>query len=193
MNQDPEADCRATVRNRVTAMSAPNWNVEQPAVIFLREEITALFPEVAFHWAAEFNTDPANVHKERVNEHHRLHGVGGLKKRLKRFGTAKSEHWYGRAADIYLHVRNPLLKCIGDNIFAVFVANGVKLGMDEIIWNRQIWSIHVPTIHPYAQKEHHEDHVHVGFSSSGSQRKPRLLHDVLVSARTAVDAQFPCP
>ena len=166
-----------------------NWNQDQPAVEYLRQQITIYFPEVAFHWAAMTNVSSSRNAK-RVHETHRFHGVGGYVQRPTESG-AESLHASGRAADIYVKTQNALLKAIGDSIFSGFIANAAQLGLDHIIWNRQIWSTTHPTVQPYHGTKKHEDHVHVGFTVAGSQHRPTALVNVLQQAKAAVDAQFP--
>jgi hypothetical protein len=169
-----------------------SWDHDQPAVVYLREQITQFFPQVALHWAAMTNVDPKNAHKPRVNENNPQHGVGGYNVKLKESGDL-SDHSFGRAADIYVKIQNPLLKAIGDSLFAAFIANARQLGIDDVIWNRQIWSLAHPAIRPYPGHKHHEDHIHVSFTVHGSQLRPPILVTVLQQVRTAIDAQFPLP
>jgi hypothetical protein len=166
-----------------------NWNVDQPAVVYLRKLVVAQFPVIPYHWAAMTNVDPKNRKKKRVYETHPLQGVGGYNLRTTEHGNP-SDHAAGRAADIYVNTRNPLLNAIGEALFAGFIANASALGMEQLIWNGQIWSSARPYLHPYHGNETHDDHVHISFSRPGSQRKPPLLYNVLVQARNTVDAQF---
>jgi len=163
---------------------------DQAAVEYLRQQITIYFPEVAIHWAAMKNVDPARRNKPRVYETHRLGGVGGYVARTTEFGNT-SLHASGLAADIYVKIQNPLLKAIGDALFSGFVANAAQLGLEEIIWNRQIWSKAHPAIRPYNGTKKHEDHVHVGFTAAAGKLRPPILVNVLQQAKAAVDAQFP--
>ena len=165
------------------------WDHDQPAVGLLREQVTVYFPEVALNWAAMTNTDKHN-HGPRVRETHRLHGVGGYKPRSTEFGNP-SLHASGRAAHIYVNTRNPLLRAIGDGLFQGFIDNAIALGVDHVIWNGQIWSTDHPRILNYHGRERHEDHVHVGFTISGSQRRSLALVNMLQQIRSAVSRQFP--
>jgi hypothetical protein len=167
------------------------WDHEQPAVVFLREQVTIYLPEVALNWAAMTNTDK-HYHGPRVHETHRLHGVGGYKPRSTEFGNP-SLHSYGRAADIYVNTRNPLLRAIGDALFAGFIDNALALGVDHVIWNGQIWSAEHPRILHYHGKERHGDHVHVAFTVDGSQRRSPALVSLLKGISSDVDRQFPLP
>jgi|HubBroStandDraft_6_1064221.scaffolds.fasta_scaffold171569_3 hypothetical protein len=160
---------------------------DKPAVIYLRKAIFQYFPEVAFHWAAKFNV--AHPNAPRQNENHPSHGVGGFVNRNTEHGN-RSAHADGRAADIYVKIQNPLLKAIGDTLFARFISNAPALGVEEVIWNRQIWSKTVPRIHPYDGREKHEDHVHVAFTTASCQRQPVMLDAILKQARKDVDTQF---
>lgn len=97
-------------------------------------------------------------------------------------GTNKaSYHSEGRALDIGLLVSRPNEKVIGDALFRIFVNTSSDLGLEEIIWNRQIWSARKPTVHPYAGHSPHGDHVHLGFSRDASQKTAfphRLLMEI---------------
>jgi hypothetical protein len=163
---------------------------DQTAVIYLRQLITVNFPEVALHWAAAQNVDPSNRNAPRFRETHSLHGVGGYKNRTTEFGNP-SLHASGRAADIYVKTANPLLKAIGDQLFKGFTTQGPLIGLEEVIWNRQIWSRSHPTIQQYQGSKTHEDHVHVGFTRAGSQQRSPLLATIVQQAKAAVDALYP--
>jgi len=163
---------------------------DTPAVKYLREQIWIYFPEVAYHWAAMKNVGHDPAFKSRSRETHALHGVGGFKARTTASGGT-SLHASGRAADIYVKVENPLLKAMGDALFAGFVANAHQLGLDQIIWNRQTWTHGHPRITAYHGADPHVDHVHVGFTVAGSGRRPALLVSVLQRAKAKVATRYP--
>jgi hypothetical protein len=85
-------------------------------------------------------------------------------------GTNKqSLHAEGRALDIHLRLTRPTEKYIGDHLFKAFVDLARSLGLQEVIWNRQVWSTTKPRVHTYTGQNPHTDHVHVGFTRAGSQ------------------------
>jgi hypothetical protein len=86
-------------------------------------------------------------------------------------GTHKlSHHSEGRALDIGLRAFVQAEKTLGDKLFEVFVKYANPNDVDEIIWNRQIWSAQQPFIHHHHGINPHIDHIHVGFTRSGSQK-----------------------
>jgi hypothetical protein len=78
----------------------------------------------------------------------------------------------------------------GDELFSRFVANAPALGVEQIIWNKHIWSVHKPYVHPYRGKNPHTGHLHVGFSRVGSQNKPPLLITLVKEAADIADTSF---
>ena len=93
-----------------------------------------------------------------------------------------SAHAEGRALDIGLLVTRPGEKLIGDELFQLFIRNSIELGLDHVIWNRQIWSQVHPRPRPYLGQNPHTDHVHVAFTREGSQRTgfPRTILDIAI-------------
>lgn len=61
-----------------------------------------------------------------------------------RGGKSVSLHGEGRAVDYMLNAHKPAQKTIGDNIVQFFTAdnfaNAKRYGVQEVIWNRKIWS-----------------------------------------------------
>jgi len=172
---------------------AIDWRHDQPAVEFLRHCIEVCFPEVGLHHDAEMTVDPANWRAggaKKTYRNHPLRGVGGYVNRHNAMGGF-SAHSEGRAADIYVKIDNLYLKAIGDALFAGFVHNAENLGLEEVIWNRQIWSSAIPEIHAYQGARPHTDHVHVAFSRPDSQVRSELLLRVVQAAREDVIRQFP--
>jgi len=100
-----------------------------------------------------------------------------------------SLHSEGRALDIGLNIHNQTEKAIGDGLFQIFVDLAARLQLQEVIWNRQIWSTGSPAVHPYAGANPHTDHVHVGFTRPGSQvtQFPALLHLRIAQLRTGME------
>jgi hypothetical protein len=92
-------------------------------------------------------------------------------------GTAtKSAHAEGRALDIGLNARNLAEKAVGDGLFAALIRSARHSGIDNIIWNRQIWSRSHGGPRPWtgnypsgAKRNPHTDHIHVEWTHAGSQ------------------------
>jgi hypothetical protein len=88
----------------------------------------------------------------------------------------KSAHAEGRALDIGLRADLPGEKVIGDQLFRLLIESARKSGIDNIIWNRQIWSVSLGGPRPWvghyksgAAKNPHTDHLHVEWARDGSQ------------------------
>lgn len=122
----------------------PNWKGPQPGLISLRHLIHANLSIVR----------KMGIYADRF--------IAGT--------TTKSHHAEGRALDIYLSVFNKEEKAIGDQLVAAFIDCARSMDIDEVIWNREIWSPRRPMLRPYHGKRPHTDHVHVGFTRAGSQR-----------------------
>jgi hypothetical protein len=84
--------------------------------------------------------------------------------------TKPSLHAEGRAVDIYLSAFVAREKALADQLFAAFIDCAASMGLEEVIWNRQIWSRTRRVVHPYTGVKPHIDHVHVGFTRPGSQQ-----------------------
>lgn len=82
----------------------------------------------------------------------------------------KSLHAEGRALDIGLDVTNASDKLVADRLFDAFIDSAVEIGLQEIIWNRQIWSSAKPSVHVYTGHDPHTGHIHVGFTREASQQ-----------------------
>ncbi len=105
-------------------------------------------------------------------------------------GTHTLSHYAeGRALDIGLFVSRPGEKLVGDGLFKVFVDLATDLGLDEVIWNRQISSSRHPTIHHYSGVNPHTNHIHVGFTRDASQRTtfPSLFMVRIAILRTGLE------
>lgn len=167
-----------------------NWNKDQPATGFIRQLVYQYFPAVSIHRDVELTLEP---HARKVVRNHPMKGVGGYKQRTTEHGGF-SLHSEGRAADIYVIVKNAYLKKFGDELFWRFVTFAQALGLEEVIWNRQEWMARHPTVRPRAaSSDQHTDHLHVGFSRSGSQNQLPLLETLVREAAEATDAAFPSP
>ena len=73
-------------------------------------------------------------------------------------------------------------KFLGDQLFQLFIQNAAELGLDHVIWDRQIWSAQRGGPRPYTGVSPHTDHVHVAFTRDVSQRTnfPRTSLDIAI-------------
>jgi hypothetical protein len=123
--------------------AAHQWNGPQPAPRALWNLVNANFPQTRFDGIY----NPRNI-----------------------AGTnTPSLHAEGRALDIGLSINVPIEKTIGDQLFDMFIDLAGDMGLQEIIWNREIWSIQRPVKHPYTGHDPHTGHIHVGFTRDASQ------------------------
>jgi hypothetical protein len=136
-----------------------NWNQDQPIVKYLRRWVPAIFPVI------HQNHPPGR-------------GVGGYVARATAMGTP-SAHAEGRAADIYLDANDVTQRQIGDGLFELFKTWHMELGVDNVIWNRQIWSVARGGPRHYTGTSPHTNHVHVEFTHAGSQLQPSILIPLL--------------
>lgn len=89
----------------------------------------------------------------------------------------KSSHAEGRALDIGIRANVPAERLIGDQLFAAIIKSATHSGIDNVIWNRQIWSVEHPSIRPFVgnyphgggPRNPHTDHIHVEWTKAGSQ------------------------
>lgn len=88
----------------------------------------------------------------------------------------RSAHAEGRALDIGLRADLPGEKAIGDQLFHVLIDSARRSGIDNVIWNRQIWSVSQGGPRPWgghyksgSAKNPHTDHLHVEWTRDGSQ------------------------
>lgn len=135
---------------------APNWNQPQPAPRALWILVNTNFPQTRF----------LGIYNRR--------NVAGT--------STPSAHAEGRALDIGLLVSQPSEKALGDQLFDLLIRNAVELGLDHVIWNRQIWSSAHGGPRPHTGLSPHTDHIHVAFTRVGSQRTsfPRTILDVAI-------------
>jgi hypothetical protein len=129
----------------------PNWDGNQPIVKFLKRWIPICIPQVTV--------------------------VGGFNRRPTETGGF-SAHSEGRAADIHLDAFDPIHLQIGDALVQMFIDYATDLGVDHIIWNREIWSADraqegLRTWPP--DRNPHTNHVHVAFTRQGSQAAPPYI------------------
>jgi hypothetical protein len=140
-----------------------NWNGPQPAPRALWQTLHANFPI---------------VRNLGIYNHRNVAGT-----------HTPSHHSEGRALDIGLSVSIADEKMLGDQLFTLLIDSAGDLGLDEIIWNRQIWSTQRPMVHPYQGQNPHTDHIHVGFTRTASQNQtlpPRFIVRV-ASLRTGLE------
>jgi len=90
--------------------------------------------------------------------------------------STPSAHSEGRALDIGLHAGRPGERLIGDQLFQALIHSARKSGIDNVIWNRQIWSVAHGGPRPFvgnyasgAPRNPHVDHIHVEWTRDGSQ------------------------
>ena len=90
--------------------------------------------------------------------------------------VTKSAHAQGRALDIGINANRYEEKPIGDGLFHALIRAAHKSGIDNIIWNRQIWSRTKGGPRPFvgnygsgAPKNPHTDPSHVEWTHDGSQ------------------------
>jgi hypothetical protein len=99
----------------------------------------------------------------------------------------KSAHAEGRALDVHLSVKQPDEKLIADRLFQIFIEAAYQTGIDNVIWNRMIWS-RSRGRHTYHGQNPHIDHIHVEFTKSGSQLSVwRLLDLKVAQLRTGLE------
>ena len=92
-------------------------------------------------------------------------------------GTEKrSSHAQGRALDVGLSVDRPGEKFLGDQLFGLLIKSASRSGIDNVIWNRQIWSASHGGPRPFignypsgAAKDPHTNHIHIEWTRDGSQ------------------------
>jgi hypothetical protein len=140
-----------------------NWNRPQPA------------PQAVWHL---------------VNANFPVTGFGGIySPRNVRGRNIPSLHAEGRALDIMLKATDPAQKMVADGLFRIFVDLAQQIGLEEVIWNRQVWSQrnHLG-VHPDTGADPHTGHIHVGFTRDGSQKTSFALLELKVAVlRTGLD------
>ena len=101
--------------------------------------------------------------------------------------TKKSAHAEGRALDVHLSVKRPDEKLIGDQLFRILAEAAHQTGIDNVIWNREIWS-RARSKHFYHGKNPHTDHIHIEFTRGGSQLTVwQLLELKVAQLRTGLE------
>lgn len=128
----------------MTDLSKVNWKGPQPAPIYLSHLLRTNFPQIT----------QIGIYNDRY--------IAGT--------TTKSPHAEGRAIDIHLNARDPEQRGLGDQLVLVFTRKARQLGIDNVIWNHQIWSVSYSGPRSYIGQNPHTDHVHVEFTREGSQQ-----------------------
>ena len=102
--------------------------------------------------------------------------------------NVRSAHAEGRALDIGLRADRPAEKLIGDGIFQTLIRAAGQSGIDNVIWNRMIWSLAhggprpwVGTYKNGAPKNPHTDHIHVEWTHAGSQLERLRFLDLQIA------------
>lgn len=92
-------------------------------------------------------------------------------------GTSKkSAHAEGRALDVGLCASDPGERMLGDQLFLLIIKTAYQAGIDNVIWNRQIWSILKGGPRPFigsyphgGPRNPHTDHIHIEWTREGSR------------------------
>jgi hypothetical protein len=102
--------------------------------------------------------------------------------------NVRSAHAEGRALDIGLRARIPGERFLGDQLFHLLIKNAHQAGIDNIIWNRHIWSVAHGGPRPWgghykngAAKNPHIDHLHVEWTRAGSQLERLQFLEIQIS------------
>lgn len=74
--------------------------------------------------------------------------------------TVKSQHARCRAFDLGLPMVNGRANPIGNGIVMALAAQGTRLGITELIWNRKRYHAGAPNGEPYTGVSPHYDHIH---------------------------------
>lgn len=134
-----------------------NWKGEQPLPSTLAKRLKVNFPQIT----------QTGIYNDR--------NVAGTSK--------KSSHAEGRALDIHLNVLVHDQKILGDQLFKVLIRKASVMGIDNVIWNREIWSQARGGPRKYEGKNSHTDHIHVEFTRDGSQNI-NLINEIDVDIAT---------
>jgi len=120
-----------------------NWKGPQPAPRHLAGRLRANFPQIT----------QTGIYNDRK--------IAGTQR--------KSAHAEGRALDIHLSAIDPEQRSLGDQLFRALIRRAGSIGVDNVIWNRQIWSQAKGGPRAYTGANPHTDHIHVEFTRAGSQ------------------------
>jgi hypothetical protein len=129
-------------------LSKINWSGPQPVPKELAKRLKDNFPQIS----------QTGIYNDR--------NIAGTQK--------KSAHAEGRALDIHLNAFKPEQRMLGDQLFKVLIRKASALDINNVIWNRQIWSQNKGGPRAYTGNSPHTDHIHVDFTREGSQN----LHSI---------------
>jgi hypothetical protein len=129
----------------IYAEGAIAWNRQQPAQQALKACINDMFPGVM--------VDAAPVPRF----------IRGGIERL-------SDHAMGKAVDVYFDAGDNAEKIRGDALFLALQGNADALGIAYVIWDGKIWETG-KGVHLYNGSHPHHDHIHVSFTTQGSQNQ----------------------
>ncbi len=113
--------------------------------------------------------------------------IGIYKNRKVAGSKTLSHHAEGRALDIMIPVLRGGIADVanGMQIVNTLGAHGKRLGIDQLIFNRTIWSGRKPAGRPYKGKHPHYDHIHLGLSrNAGRNLNLATLEAVIGGATT---------
>ena len=94
-----------------------------------------------------------------------------------RGATTMSVHSEGRAVDIMMPVVNGKGNPAGHRAIAQLGAHGKNLGIQTIIFDRQVWSARSPNGRPYTGVHPHYDHLHVELTRKAGEMLTKLQID----------------
>ncbi len=110
--------------------------------------------------------------------------------------TTLSHHAEGRALDIGITPLSPkaadLVK--GMPIVEAIGAHGRRLGIDQLIFNKRIWSASAPSSKQFPGAHPHYDHIHIGLTrQAGANLNPATIQAVLGGTGAAGDQSVTLP
>lgn len=144
-------------------LSKVNWHGPQPAPKELANMLKLNFPQIT----------QTGIYNDR--------NVAGTAK--------KSSHAEGRGLDIHLSAFRSEQRMLADQLFPVFIRKASQLGIDNVIWNKQIWSQSKGGPRLYTGKNPHTDHIHIEFTREGSQNQQvqRTIELEIAIIRTGIE------
>jgi hypothetical protein len=121
-------------------------------------------------------------------------------------GNRLSLHAEGRAVDWHLNAADPADATEAERIIEWLLAPDAdgnadalarRMGIQEIIWNRRIWSAfkHAEGFRAYRGPNPHTDHVHIGLTRAGAERRTSYwrAHPTAPAPGSQVPAPAPAP
>jgi len=82
-------------------------------------------------------------------------------------GNSYSLHAEGRAVDWMMNAYDGAQKAAGDNLKQVLIGKSAAWGIQEVIWNRRIWT-NGGGDRAYSGTNPHVDHLHIGLNWCGA-------------------------